>query len=69
MVYKPTEKQMSGEQDNSLQAVLESRKQNIQMDLQVLENSQKRLEDEKARLLLKLMHTRESLLAITEQDE
>jgi len=69
VVYKPTEKQMSGEQDNSLQAVLESRKQNIQMDLQVLENSQKRLEDEKARLLLKLMHTRESLLAITEQDE
>ena len=60
---------MSGEQDNGLQAVLESRKQNIQMDLQVLENSQKRLEDEKARLLLKLMHTRESLLAITEQDE
>lgn len=60
---------MSGEQDNSLEAVLESRKQNIQMDLQVLENSQKRLEDEKARLLLKLMHTRESLLAITEQDE
>jgi hypothetical protein len=60
---------MSGEQDNSLEAVLESRKQNIQMDLQVLENSQKRLEDEKARLLLKLMHTRESLLAIAEQDE
>lgn len=60
---------MSGEQDNSLEAVLESRKQYIQMDLQVLENSQKRLEDEKARLLLKLMHTRESLLAIAEQDE
>ena len=60
---------MSGEQDNSLEAVLESRKHNIQMDLQVLENSQKRLEDEKARLLLKLMHTRESLLAISEQDE
>ena len=60
---------MSGEQDHSLEAVLESRKQYIQMDLQVLENSQKRLEDEKARLLLKLMHTRESLLAIAEQDE
>lgn len=60
---------MSGENDNSQEAVLASRLQNIQMDLQVLENSQKRLEQDRAQLVLKLMHTRESLMAITEQDE
>lgn len=60
---------MDNEQDNSLEAVLASRLQNIEMDLQVLENSQKRLEENRAQLVLKLVHTRESLMAITEQDE
>ena len=56
-------------EDNSQEAILESRLQNIKMDLQVLENSQKRLEEDRARLVLKLMHTRESLMAMSEQDE
>ncbi len=56
-------------EDNSQEAVLESRLQNIKMDLEVLENSQKRLEEDRARLVLKLMHTRESLMAINDQDE
>jgi hypothetical protein len=56
-------------EDNSQEAVLESRLQNIKMDLEILENSQKRLEEDRARLVLKLMHTRESLMAINDQDE
>ena len=49
--------------------ILETRKQNIEMDLKVVENNQKRLEDEKAKLVLKLIETREYLLSLKEQDE
>jgi hypothetical protein len=67
---KPSYQVMSKEQESKTQeSVLASRLQNITMDLEMLENSQKRLEENKAKLVLKLVHTRESLLGLSEQDE
>jgi hypothetical protein len=42
---------------------------NIEMDLEMVENSQKRLENNRAQLILKLIDTRETLLSLKEQDE
>jgi hypothetical protein len=39
------------------------------MDLEVIENNQKRLEDNRAQLILKLVSTRETLMSLKEQDE
>ena len=49
--------------------ILEARMRNIEMDLQMVENSQERLAENKARLILMLVETRESLLSLKEQDE
>ena len=49
--------------------VLQTRLQNIKMDLEVIENNQKRLEDNRAQLILKLVSTRETLMSLKEQDE
>lgn len=49
--------------------ILETRMQNIKMDLEVIENNQKRLEDNRAQLILKLVSTRETLMSLKEQDE
>lgn len=57
------------QKEKDLETTLETRLQNIKMDLEVLENSQKRLEENKARLILKLVHTREVLIGMSEQDE
>ena len=48
---------------------LRARKSNVEMDLKVLENQQLRLDQEKAELVLKLVATREALIAASEQDE
>ena len=45
------------------------RQSNVEMDLKVLENQQLRLDQEKAELVLKLVATREALIAASEQDE
>lgn len=39
------------------------------MDLKMIENSQERLERDRAILIVKLIETRETLLALSEQDE
>ena len=39
------------------------------MDLAVIENNQDRLEKDRAKLILKLISTRETLMSLTEQDE
>jgi len=49
--------------------ILKARQVNVEMDLRVLENQQKRLDQEKAKLVLKLVATREALIAASEQDE
>ena len=49
--------------------ILKARQVNVEMDLRVLENQQKRLDQEKAQLVLKLVATREALIAASEQDE
>jgi hypothetical protein len=49
--------------------ILEARMRNIEMDLQMVENNQERLAENKARLILMLVETRESLLSLKEQDE
>jgi len=48
---------------------LQARQQNIEMDLKMIERNQKRLEQDRARLIIKLIETRETLLALSEQDE
>jgi hypothetical protein len=48
---------------------LQARQQNIEMDLKMIENNQQRLEQDRARLIIKLIETRETLLALSEQDE
>jgi len=48
---------------------LRVRQSNVEMDLKVLENQQLRLDQEKAELVLKLVATREALIAASEQDE
>lgn len=55
--------------DLSKEEILKTRQQNIKMDLAVIENRFKKLEEDKARLLVKLIETRETLLGVTEQDE
>ena len=49
--------------------ILEARMRNIKMDLQMVENNQERLAENKARLILMLVETRERLLSLKEQDE
>ena len=49
--------------------ILQARQQNIEMDLKMIERNQKRLEQDRARLIIKLIETRETLLALSEQDE
>ena len=49
--------------------ILQARMHNIEMDLEMVENSQKRLENNRAQLILKLIETRETLLSLKEQDE
>ena len=48
---------------------MQARQQNIEMDLKMIENSQERLERDRAILIVKLIETRETLLALSEQDE
>lgn len=55
--------------DLSKEEILKTRQQNIKMDLAVIENRFKKLEEDKARLVVKLIETRETLLGLTEQDE
>lgn len=55
--------------DLSSEEILNTRMQNIKMDLAVLENNQDRLEKDRAELILKLISTRETLMSLTEQDE
>ena len=42
---------------------------NIRQDIDMVESKQKRLDEDKARLIMKLVSTRETLLALKEQDE
>ena len=49
--------------------IIKVRKQYAEQDLALIENSQKRLEEDKARLIMKLVALREELLGIQEQDE
>lgn len=55
--------------DLSKEEILKTRQQNIKMDLAVIENRFRKLEEDKARLVVKLIETRETLLGLTEQDE
>lgn len=55
--------------DLSNEEILNTRMQNIKMDLAVLENNQDRLEKARAELILKLISTRETLMSLAEQDE
>lgn len=49
--------------------IIKVRKQYAEQDLALIENSQKRLEQDKAVLIMKLVALREELLGIQEQDE
>jgi hypothetical protein len=49
--------------------IIKVRAQYAEQDLAIIENSQKRLEGDKARLIMKLVSLREELLGIQEQDE
>jgi hypothetical protein len=49
--------------------ILQARLRNLEMDLEMLENNQKRLEAGRAQIILKLISTRETLLSLQEQDE
>ena len=49
--------------------LLEIRRQNLQQDLDMIEAKKKRLNEEGAVILLKLIAQREQLLALKEQDE
>ena len=55
--------------DLNYEETLKVRQANVEMDLKVLENQQLRLDQEKAELVLKLVATREALIAASEQDE
>jgi hypothetical protein len=55
--------------DLNKEEILQARQQNIEMDLKMIENNQQRLEQDRARLIIKLIETRETLLALSEQDE
>lgn len=49
--------------------VAKVRLNNLKNDLEMVESKQKRLDEDKARLIMKLVSTRETLLALKEQDE
>lgn len=49
--------------------VAKVRLNNLKNDLEMVEAKQKRLDEDKARLIMKLVSTRETLLALKEQDE
>ena len=49
--------------------IIKVRKQYAEQDLALIENSQQRLEKDKAQLIMKLVALREELLGIQEQDE
>lgn len=53
----------------SQEEVLKARLQNIKMDLEMIESSKRRLDSNEASLILKLVSTRETLMALSEQDE
>lgn len=60
-------KNMNYDLDN--EDILQARLRNLEMDLEILENNQKRLEEGRAQIILKLISTRETLLSLQEQDE
>lgn len=51
------------------QEVAQTRLQFLEQDQLILDNKKKRLEEEEAELILKLIATREQILASEEQDE
>ena len=55
--------------DLDKEATLQVRMNNIKMDLEMVENQEKRLAENRARLVMKLVATRESLLSLKDQDE
>ena len=54
---------------NNNQDIVRTRLQFLKQDQLILENKKKRLAEEEAELILKLIATREQLLANKEQDE
>jgi len=55
--------------DDSKEEILQIRINNIKADLEMLEKREKRIEQDKSNLILKLISTRETLLGLEEQDE
>lgn len=55
--------------DLDKEEILKARMQNIKMDLEMVDSQEQRLAQNRARLIMKLVATRESLLSLKEQDE
>jgi len=55
--------------DIKKEEILKTRLSNLQMDMEMLENQKERINEQRAKLVLKLVATRESLLSLKEQDE
>ena len=53
----------------STEEILKVRVQHIKQDLELLESKEKRLREERADLVLRLVAQREQLLSLREQDE
>ena len=53
----------------STEEILKVRVQHIKQDLELLESKEKRLREERADLILRLVAQREQLLSLKEQDE
>jgi hypothetical protein len=53
----------------STEEILKVRVQHIKQDLELLESKEKRLREERADLVLRLVAQREQLLSLKEQDE
>ena len=53
----------------SQEEVAKVRLDNLKQDIEMVEAKQKRLDEDKARLIMKLVATRETLIALKEQDE
>ena len=53
----------------SQEEVAKVRLDNLKQDIEMVEAKQKRLDEDKARLIMKLVATRETLIALREQDE
>lgn len=53
----------------SQEEVIKVRQQHVEQDLHLIEKSQQRLNEDKAKLIMKLVALREELLSIREQDE